>query len=95
MYDDAGNETEKEGRRRVMILGILWTLFLGGIAGWIAGKFMGSEGGMVKNIILGLIGGVVGSFVLGLIGIEGHGLIGGTLVSVVGACILIWVGRKI
>ena len=78
-----------------MILGILWTLFLGGIAGWIACKFMNSEGSMVKNIILGLIGGVVGSFVLGLIGIEGHGLIGGTLVSVVGACILIWVGRKI
>ncbi len=78
-----------------MIFGILWTLFLGGIAGWIAGRFMGTESGMVKNIILGLIGGVVGSIVLGLIGIQGHGLIGGTAVSVVGACILIWLGKKL
>ncbi len=77
-----------------MILGIIWTLFLGGLAGWIAGKLMGSEGGMLRNIILGLIGGAVGSFVLGLIGIQGHGLIGGTAVSVVGASILIWLGKK-
>ena len=78
-----------------MIMGILWTLFLGGIAGWIACKFMNSEGSMVKNIILGLIGGVVGSVVLGIIGIHGSGLIGGTIVSVVGACLLIWLGRKL
>ena len=78
-----------------MILGILWTLFLGGIAGWIACKFMNSEGSMVKNIILGLIGGVVGSVVLGIIGIHGSGLVGGTIVSVVGACLLIWLGRKL
>ena len=32
---------------------------------------------------------------LGLVGIKGEGLIGGTLVSVVGACILIWLGRKL
>ncbi len=78
-----------------MIFGIIWTLFLGGLAGWIAGKVMGSEGSMLKNIILGLLGGVVGSIVLGIIGIQGHGLIGGTAVSAVGACILIWLGRKL
>ncbi len=27
-------------------------------------------------------------------GIQGDGLIGGTIVSVVGACILIWISRK-
>ena len=78
-----------------MILGILWTLFLGGIAGWIACKFMNSEGSMVKNIILGLIGGVVGSVVLCMIGMHGSGLTGGTSVAVVGACLLIWLGRKL
>ena len=77
-----------------MILGMIWTLFLGGLAGWIAGKIMGSDGSMVRNMILGLIGGIVGSVVLGLIGIHGHWLIGGTIVSVVGACILIWLGKK-
>ena len=78
-----------------MILGIIWTLFLGGLAGWIAGKLMGSEGSMLRNVVLGLIGGVVGSFVLGLVGIQGRGLIGGTVVSVIGACILIWISRKL
>lgn len=81
-------------RKRIMIIGIIWTLFLGGLAGWIAGKIMGSEGSMLRNVILGLIGGAVGSFVLGLVGIQGRGLIGGTVVSVVGACILIWLGKK-
>ena len=79
---------------KIMIIGMIWTLFLGGLAGWIAGKIMGSDGSVVRNVILGLIGGVVGSIVLGLIGIHGHGLIGGTVVSVVGACILIWLGKK-
>ena len=77
------------------MLGFIWTLFIGGVAGWLAGKLMGSEGSIVRNVILGLIGGVVGSIVLGIIGIQGRGLIGGTLVSVVGACILIWIGRRL
>ena len=76
------------------MLGFIWTLIMGGIAGWLAGKFMNSDGGTLRNVLLGLGGGVVGSIVLGIIGIQGHGLIGGTLVSVIGACILIWIGRK-
>ena len=76
------------------MLGILWTLLMGGVAGWLAGKLMNSEGSTLRNILLGLGGGVVGSIVLGIFGIAGRGLIGGTAVSVVGACILIWIGRR-
>lgn len=78
-----------------MIFGLIWTLVLGGVAGWLAGKVMNSEGSIIRNVLLGLVGGVVGSIVLGLIGIKGSGMIGGTLVSVVGACILIWLSRKL
>ena len=77
------------------MLRIIITLVIGGIAGWIAGKLMDSEGSVIRNIILGLVGGGVGNFVLGLIGIHGSGLIGGSLVSVLGACILIWLFKKI
>ena len=77
------------------MFGFILTLALGGVAGWAAGKLMGTEGSMLRNIILGLLGGVVGSIVLGLIGISGSGIIGGTLVSIVGACILIWLGKKL
>ena len=74
--------------------GLIWTLILGGVAGWIAGNIMNSEGGTLRNVLLGLGGGIVGSVVLGIFGFHGHGLIGGTAVSVIGACILIWIGRK-
>ena len=77
-----------------MLIGLIINLVLGGLAGWIAGKLMRSDGTVLRNVILGLAGGIVGSIVLGLVGIQGRGIIGGTIVSVVGACILIWLSRK-
>ncbi|MBQ9063988.1 MAG: GlsB/YeaQ/YmgE family stress response membrane protein [Blautia sp.] len=77
------------------MMGIIITLITGAIAGWLAGKLMDSEGSMIRNILLGLIGGVVGSIVLGIFGLHGSGLIGGTIVSVVGACILIWLSKRL
>ena len=76
------------------MLGFIWTLIMGGVAGWLAGKIMNREGGTFRNVLLGLGGGIVGAVVLGFLGIRGHGMIGGTIVSVVGACILIWLGRN-
>ena len=70
-------------------------MVIGGCAGWIAGKIMKKEGSTLRNVILGLVGSVVGSLVLGLVGIQGSGLIGTLIVSVVGACIIIWVGNKL
>ena len=56
---------------------------------------MGEKSGMIKNILLGLGGGFVGGLVFNLIGLSANGLIGSLIVSVVGACICIWLGRKI
>ena len=78
-----------------MLISLILNLFFGGLAGTIAGKLMNSEGGTIRNIILGLAGGVIGSIVLGLVGISGQGRIGGTIVSIFGACILIWISRKL
>ncbi len=77
------------------LVGILISLALGAISGWIAGKLMESDGSLLRNIILGILGGVVGSIVLGLVGLGGSGYIGTIIVSVVGACLLIWVVRLI
>lgn len=74
-------------------MGFIVTIISGILAGWLAGKIMNSKGTWLRNLILGLVGGVVGSFVLKFIGVEGKGLIGGTLVSVIGACLLIWISR--
>ena len=78
-----------------MLISLLINLFFGGLAGTIAGKLMNSDGSTLRNVILGLVGGVIGSIVLGIFGIHGHGRIGGTIVSIVGACILIWLSRKL
>ncbi|MGH1384603.1 GlsB/YeaQ/YmgE family stress response membrane protein [Kordia sp.] len=41
-------------------MGLLYSLLVGGVAGWLAGKMMKGGGfGIILNIILGLIGGIV------------------------------------
>ena len=30
---------------------MLWSIIVGGIIGWLAGKLMGSRGGVLRNII--------------------------------------------
>ena len=77
------------------MFGFIITLLCGAFAGWFAGRLMNSEGSWLWNLLIGLAGGVVGSIVLGIVGIKGSGIIGGTIVSIVGACILIWLGRKL
>ncbi len=76
-------------------MGIIWGLILGAIAGLIASKLMNENSGMIKNILLGIGGGFVGSLVFSLLGFAATGVIGSLIVSVVGACICIWAGRKL
>ena len=80
-----------------MIRGIVWWLVCGLIAGWAAGKIMKGEGyGTVADILLGIAGAVVGGFLLSLVGIGGSGgMISTILVAIVGACVLVWLVRKL
>lgn len=75
-------------------MGLILDLIFGGICGFIAGKLMGKEGGMIRNIVLGLLGGAVGGFVFSLVGLGATGILGRALISIVGACICLWVGDK-
>ena len=43
--------------------------------------------------MLGLVGGAVGSLAAGLIGIGSTNMLGGTLISVAGACLVIYLAR--
>ena len=75
------------------MFGLIFSLLVGALAGYIAGRIMGSETSAVRNIVLGILGGFVGSILL--IGLSATGLVGEILVSVVGACVCIWIGRKL
>ncbi len=78
-----------------MILLIILSLIWGMIAGFIASKIMGEKSGMLKNMFLGVIGSVVGYNLFKLIGFTATGVISGMLVPTIGACICIWIGRKL
>ena len=71
-------------------------LLIGAIAGWIAEKIMKSDQGLLLNIVLGILGAVIGNFILMLIfGATMGGILGQLIVAVVGACLLIAIGRAI
>lgn len=74
---------------------LLGTLITGALVGWIAGKLMDMEGSLLRNIVVGVVGSIVGSFVFGVIGFHAYGAVANLIVSVVGACLFIWVGRKL
>ena len=76
-------------------MGLIWSIILGAIAGCIATAIMQENTSWVKNILLGILGGFVGGWLFSLVGFRATGLIGTLIVSVVGACICIWLGRKL
>ena len=77
------------------MLKLIGSLITGAIVGWIAGKIMNTESSLLRNIVVGTIGSFVGSFVFGLLGFNAFGWVANLVVSVVGACIFIWLGRKL
>ena len=69
----------------------LWAL-----AGFLASKLMkdGKPQGWLGNVLLGMVGGLVGSLLFGLIGLGSINGIGNIIVSVVGACLVLFLVRK-
>jgi uncharacterized membrane protein YeaQ/YmgE (transglycosylase-associated protein family) len=72
---------------------LIW-LISGAVIGWLASIVMKSKSSLLRNIIVGIVGSSLGGWLAGLIGIRGTG-IGGILISVGGACLLIWIVRKL
>ncbi|OGH04515.1 MAG: transglycosylase [Candidatus Levybacteria bacterium RBG_16_35_11] len=73
---------------------ILW-IILGGLAGWIASLIVKSNQGILADIILGILGAIAGGFIMGFFGasgVTGFNLYS-LIVSVIGAVVLIWLGR--
>ena len=74
-------------------MGILISIVIGAVCGWLASILMKSKGGLLFYIITGILGGFLGSFVFGLLGIGSNNLIGQIIVGVVGTCLLIFLYR--
>lgn len=75
-------------------MGLLGALLVGLMAGAIASWLMPGGGrNWITNLILGLLGGLLGGWLFTLLGVStGDGFWGTLITSIVGACLLIWLG---
>jgi len=72
--------------------GIVIFLFIGAVAGWLAGTIMKGGGfGLIGNILVGIIGAVVGGSAFTLLGITAGGILGSIITATVGAVILLFI----
>lgn len=78
-----------------MILKLLVSIIIGAISGWFACKLMKTNCTLIKNIILGIIGGFVGDLIFELLGVSFSGILGTIIVSIVGACLVLFIVNKI
>jgi uncharacterized membrane protein YeaQ/YmgE (transglycosylase-associated protein family) len=77
-------------------VGILGTILIGGIAGWIAEKVTRSNMGLLMNIITGIVGSFIGAFLANLLGLRLTEIFegwfwGNLIVAVIGAILLLLV----
>ena len=77
-------------------MNILYYVFIGIVAGWLAGQIMkGSGFGLLGNLVVGVIGAVIGGVLLDLLGFASSGLIGSLITAVIGAIVLLWIARMV
>jgi uncharacterized membrane protein YeaQ/YmgE (transglycosylase-associated protein family) len=71
--------------------GVIISLILGAIAGWLGGQlYKGSGLGLIGNIVVGILGGFIGYWGLGKLGVSlGAGWIGYILTAAIGAIVLL------
>lgn len=72
--------------------GILVTLLIGAVAGWLGSTiYKGSGLGLIGNIVAGIVGSFVGSWLLGKLGVTlGGGLLGSILTGALGAIVILF-----
>ncbi len=75
--------------------GLLWWIFLGLVAGWLAGKLARGRGfGCIGDVLLGLIGSVVGGWIFTKLGIvHANTFLFSLAAATVGAVILVAIGH--
>ncbi len=77
-------------------VGWIGTLFIGGVAGWIAERVMKEEHGLLMNIVVGIIGSFLGAFIANRLGIRLGEIFqgwfwGNLIVAALGAIALLYV----
>ena len=73
---------------------VIGWLFVGLIAGWLAGKISRGRGfGCIADILIGLVGAFLGGWIFTKLGIFGGGLLYSIAAATIGAVILVVIAR--
>ena len=72
-------------------MGIIVTLIIGGVIGWLASLLMktGGQMGMIANVVVGIVGAALGQWLAGALGLVAVGSVGAWIVSIFGAVVLL------
>jgi uncharacterized membrane protein YeaQ/YmgE (transglycosylase-associated protein family) len=73
-----------------MLFALIWSLICGSFIGWLAGKLMHHHTSLIRNIVVGIAGSALGNWLFSFLGFYAYGGFSSFLVSVVGACVLLW-----
>lgn len=77
------------------MLGLIISIIIGGVAGYIAERIMKADHPIWLNVVLGIAGAFLFNIILWVLGFGGASNILGQLIAgVVGACLLIWAYRQ-
>ena len=75
---------------------LLWTIIIGILAGFIAGKIVKGHGmGTLMDLLVGIVGSVLGGWIFTLLGLAAYGLLGRLVMATVGAVVLLLIVRAI
>ena len=78
-----------------LFFSLLTGILVGALAGYLASRFMGTQTSFLRNVVLGVLGSFVGEFLFGMFHIYATGSFSSFVISVVGACVCIWIDSKL
>lgn len=78
-------------------MGLITSLIIGGIVGWLASIVMktNAQMGLIANVLIGIAGSAIGFWIAGALGLAAGGGIMRFLVAIAGAALLIFVLRAL
>jgi uncharacterized membrane protein YeaQ/YmgE (transglycosylase-associated protein family) len=87
---------QESGARAMSAESLLVILFVGLVAGWLAGIIVKGTGyGLIADLCLGIVGALIGSWLFPALGIHFGGMLGAIISATLGAILLIVVLRLV
>jgi uncharacterized membrane protein YeaQ/YmgE (transglycosylase-associated protein family) len=75
---------------------LIWTIMIGILAGFLAGKVVKGHGmGVLLDLVVGIIGSILGGWLFAIVGLAAYGLLGRLLMAFVGAVVLLLLVRAL